>query len=211
MAERIDRLSFERTLWSQGLSLVAGADEVGRGCLFGDVVAAAVILPIGLVLDEVNDSKQLSEKKRERLYDAIVQEAAAWSVARVEAEVIDRINIRQASRLAMKRAIEGLAVAPEYLLVDAETVELDIPQMSIVKGDARSQSIGAASILAKVTRDRLCSGIWESLYPGYGIGRHKGYATKEHREAILRMGPTPLHRRSFLGNLLNEQQSLFDS
>lgn len=210
MDEAIDRLSFERDLWAQGLTLVAGVDEVGRGCLFGDVVAAAVILPVGLLLDEINDSKQLSEKKRERLYDVIVREAAAWSVSRVDAGTIDRINIRQASRLAMKQAVSGLASAPEHLLVDAETVELDVPQMPIVKGDARSQSIGAASIVAKVTRDRLCSEVWEALYPGFGIANHKGYATKEHREAILRLGPTPLHRRSFLGNLLNEQQALFE-
>ncbi len=210
MDEAIDRLSFERDLWAKGLTLVAGVDEVGRGCLFGDVVAAAVILPIGLVLEEINDSKQLSEKKRERLYEVILQEAVAWSVSRVDSGTIDRINIRQASRLAMKQAVKGLAPAPEYLLVDAETVELDIPQMPIVKGDARSQSIGAASIVAKVTRDRLCSDIWEALYPGFGIGNHKGYATKEHREAILRLGPTPLHRRSFLGNLLQEQQTLFE-
>lgn len=210
MEEAIDRLSFERDLWAQGLTLVAGVDEVGRGCLFGDVVAAAVILPAGLALDGINDSKQLSEKKRERLYEVILREAAAWSVSRVDAGTIDRINIRQASRLAMKQAVMGLAPAPEYLLVDAETVELDVPQMPIVKGDARSQSIGAASIVAKVTRDRLCSEVWEALYPGFGIGSHKGYATKEHREAILRLGPTPLHRRSFLGNLLHEQQALFD-
>jgi len=210
MDEAIDRLAFERSLWSQGYTLVAGVDEVGRGCLFGDVVAAAVILPVGLVLEDINDSKQLSEKMRERLYDVIVREAAAWAVSRVEAETIDRINIRQASRLAMKQAIAQLAPPPDYLLIDAESVELDIPQMPIVKGDARSQSIGAASILAKVTRDRLCTEVWEALYPGYGIGGHKGYATREHREAILRLGPTPMHRRSFLGKLLNEQQALFE-
>jgi ribonuclease HII len=207
--EAIDRLSFERALWQQGLTLVAGVDEVGRGCLFGDVVAAAVILPQGLILDEVNDSKRLSEKKREQLYARIVQEAIAWSVSRVEAEVIDRINIRQASRLAMKQAVQGLVPMAQYLLIDAESVDLDLPQMAIVKGDMRSQSIGAASIIAKVTRDRLCTEVWEPLYPGYGIGSHKGYATREHREAIIRLGPTPLHRRSFLGNLLHEQQLLF--
>lgn len=204
----IDQLQFERSLWTQGCTHVAGVDEVGRGCLFGDVVAAAVILPVGLTLPDINDSKQLSEKKREALYEDITKAAIAWSIARVEAEVIDRINIRQASRLAMKLAVSQLTPQPQHLLVDAESVELDIPQTSIVKGDALSQSIGAASILAKVTRDRLCTGIWEQLYPGYGISRHKGYATKTHREAIVRLGPTPLHRRSFLGNLLNEQQQL---
>ncbi|MFD0671765.1 ribonuclease HII [Cohnella sp. GCM10027633] len=205
----INRLAFESELWAQGLTAVVGVDEVGRGCLFGDVVAAAVILPVGLVLEDVNDSKQLSEKKRDMLYDRIVAEAIAWSAARIEASVIDEINIRQASRLAMKRAVLGLGVAPEHLLVDAETVEMDVPQTAIIKGDALSQSIAAASIIAKVTRDRLCTDVWEQLYPGYGIAGHKGYATKTHREAIAALGPTPLHRRSFLGNILAEQQVLF--
>jgi ribonuclease HII len=209
MEEQVDLLQFESSLWAQGLTAVAGIDEVGRGCLFGDVVAAAVVLPCGWVLEGVNDSKQLSEKKRDRLYEEIVQMSIAWSVSRIEAAVIDRINIRQASRLAMKQAVLGLGIVPEHLLVDAETVELDIPQTGIIKGDALSQSIGAASIVAKVTRDRLCAEIWEVLYPGYGIGGHKGYATKEHREALLRMGPTPMHRRSFLGNLFAVQQELF--
>lgn len=205
----VNRLAFESELWGRGLVAVAGVDEVGRGCLFGDVVAAAVILPVGLVIEEVNDSKQVSEKKRDMLYDRIVAEAVAWSVARIEASVIDEINIRQASRLAMKHAVLGLGVQPEHLLVDAETVGLDVPQSAIIKGDALSQSIAAASILAKVTRDRLCVEVWEQLYPGYGIAGHKGYATKTHREAIEALGPTPLHRRSFLGNILAEQQVLF--
>jgi ribonuclease HII len=208
--EQINRLEFESALWLQGLTAVAGIDEVGRGCLFGDVVAAAVILPVGLVLEEVNDSKQLSEKKREQLYDQIVEEAIAWSVARVEASVIDVINIRQASRLAMKKAVQGLGLLPEYLLIDAETVDLEIEQSAIIKGDALSQSIAAASIVAKVTRDRLCREVWDTLYPGYGIAGHKGYATKVHREALLELGPTPLHRRSFLSGLFDEQQLMFE-
>lgn len=209
MTEVINRLAFESELWSQGCMAVAGVDEVGRGCLFGDVLAAAVILPVGLVLEEVNDSKQLSEKKRDKLYDHIIAEAVAWSVARVEAKVIDEINIRQASRLAMKQAVLGLGVQPGHLLVDAETVELEVPQTAIIKGDFLSQSIAAASIVAKVTRDRLCTDVWDRLYPGYGIAGHKGYATKAHREAIATLGPTPLHRCSFLGNIVVEQQLLF--
>ncbi|THF81346.1 ribonuclease HII [Cohnella fermenti] len=204
-----DRLAFEAELWGRGLTAVAGLDEVGRGCLFGDVVAAAVILPPGLVLDGINDSKQLSEKKREQLYDVIVENAVAWSVARVDAATIDRINIRQASRLAMKTATEGLQMAAEHLLIDAESVDLPVPQTAIIKGDFRSQTIGAASILAKVTRDRLCKTTWDALYPGYGIAGNKGYGTKEHREALLRLGPTPMHRRSFLEGILSEQISLF--
>ena len=209
MSEEINRLAFESDLWSKGYMAIAGVDEVGRGCLFGDVVAAAVILPVGLVLEEVNDSKQLSEKKRDRLYDRIIAEAIAWSVGRVEANVIDDINIRQASRLAMKQAVLGLGVRAEHLLVDAETVDLEVPQTAIIKGDFLSQSIAAASIIAKVTRDRLCADVWDQLYPGYGIAGHKGYATKTHREAIVTLGPTPLHRRSFLGNIEVEQQQLF--
>jgi ribonuclease HII len=158
----------------------------------------------------VNDSKQLSEKMRERLYDQIVEEAIAWSVARVEASVIDAINIRQASRLAMKKAVHSLGILPEYLLIDAETVDLEIKQSAIIKGDALSQSIAAASIVAKVTRDRLCKEVWDMLYPGYGIAGHKGYATKVHREALLELGPTPMHRRSFLSGLFDEQQIMFD-
>ena len=204
-------LEYEKQLWEQGCTLIAGIDEVGRGCLFGDVVAAAVVLPPGLILEGINDSKKLSEKKREQLYDVIVEHALYWSVARIDAAEIDRINIKQASRLAMKRAVQTLGVDPEHLLVDAEKVDLDIPQQAIIKGDATSQSIAAASIIAKVTRDRLCKTEWEMLYPGYGIAIHKGYATKAHRESLLTLGPTPLHRRSFLGNIMAEmeQQVLF--
>ncbi|PLT46219.1 ribonuclease HII [Paenibacillus sp. FSL W8-1187] len=206
LAEADDRLAFEKALWGQGAGLVCGVDEVGRGCLFGDVVAAAVVLPAGLVLDGVHDSKKLSEKKREQLYDVIAESAVAWAVARIDAAEIDRINIRQASRLAMKKAVEALGVTPDHLLVDAETVEIDLPQTRIIHGDALSQSIGAASIMAKVTRDRLCKEIWDLHYPEYGIAVHKGYATARHREALARYGPTTLHRRSFLGKILPEEQ-----
>jgi ribonuclease HII len=207
--EPVDRLAWETRLWAEGVAAVAGVDEVGRGCLFGDVVAAAVILPERFVLDGVNDSKKLSAKKREQLYEQIVEAAVAWSVGRVDAETIDAVNIRQASRLAMRKAVEGLAVRPGHLLVDAETIELDIPQTPIVKGDYLSQSIAAASIVAKVTRDRLCAEVWDALYPGYGIAGHKGYATKEHQEALRQMGPTPMHRKSFLGKAMAEQLLLF--
>lgn len=205
----IDRLAYERTLWAEGATAIAGVDEVGRGCLFGDVVAAAVILPPGLLLEGIDDSKRLSEKKRDELYDLILANAVAWSVGRVDAETIDKINIRQASRLAMKLAVEGLAAKPDHLLIDAETVDLALPQTKIIKGDMLSQSIGAASIVAKVTRDRLCEQIWDLNYAGYGIKDHKGYATKVHREALLALGPTPLHRRSFLTKYDAEQQTLF--
>ncbi|MFC5986275.1 ribonuclease HII [Marinicrinis lubricantis] len=201
-------LSYEQELWNRGLVHIAGIDEVGRGCLFGDVVAAAVVLPSSFVCEDIQDSKKLSEKKRDALYDIIQEQALAIGIGRVAAEEIDRINIKQAARLAMQKALRQMEIVPDYLLIDAERIETDIPQLSIVKGDSLSQSIAAASIIAKVTRDRLCVH-WDQLYPQYGIAKHKGYATKEHREAIRTYGPCPLHRTSFLNNILAEQQTLF--
>lgn len=195
-------LDLEKEIWGQGFECIAGVDEVGRGCLFGDVVAGAVILPPGLVIDGINDSKKLSEKKREQLYDVIAQYAVAWSVAGVDASTVDELNIKQAARLAMKHAVQSLKVPAQYLLVDAERIDVSLPQQSIIKGDAASQSIAAASIMAKVTRDRLCLGEWEKQYPAYGIAIHKGYATKLHRERLLQHGPSALHRRTFLRKLL---------
>jgi ribonuclease HII len=182
---------------------------VGRGCLFGDVIAAAVVLHEGLLIEGVDDSKKLNEKKREYLYDVIMENALAVGVGYADAATIDLINIKQASRLAMKRALESLSLEPDFLLVDAEKVDVDIPQLSIIKGDANSQSIAAASIIAKVTRDRLCQGTWEAMYPEYGIAVHKGYATKFHRQQIVDLGPTKMHRRSFLRNIEVVQQTLF--
>lgn len=203
-----DLLSYEKEYWSS-YRYIAGIDEVGRGCLFGDVVAAACILPQGLVLEEVDDSKKLSPKKRDKLYDLILEQALAVGIGYADAQTIDRINIKQAARLAMKRAVEQLTIVPDFLLVDAEKVDVDIPQLSIIKGDATSQSVAAASIVAKVTRDRLCQGEWEARYPEYGIAVHKGYATKLHREQLQALGPTPMHRKSFLHNLFVEEQTLF--
>ncbi|MGF7048711.1 ribonuclease HII [Paenibacillus sp. DS2015] len=205
----IDMLQHEKKCMEQSYRHVAGIDEVGRGCLFGDVIAAAVILPEGLLIEGVDDSKKLNEKKREYLYDVIKENALAVGVGYADAATIDLINIKQASRLAMKRALESLSLVPDYLLVDAEKVDVDIPQLSIIKGDANSQSIAAASIIAKVTRDRLCQGTWEAMFPEYGIAVHKGYATKFHRQQIMELGPTKMHRRSFLKNLEVEQQTLF--
>lgn len=205
-------LEYERDLWAQGRKWVAGVDEVGRGCLFGDVVAAAVILPEGLILDEVNDSKKLSEKKRDELYEVVLREAVAVGIGIMDVQTIERVNIKQAARLAMKIAVEQLTQSPDYLLVDAEKVDLPIRQLAVIHGDALSQSIAAASIVAKVTRDRMCLD-WDKQYPEYGIAVHKGYATKMHRERILEFGPTPLHRKMFLRKLLAEteyeQQELF--
>ncbi|MBE1446381.1 ribonuclease HII [Paenibacillus sp. OAS669] len=201
-------LEHEQTLWNEGVQYIAGVDEVGRGCLFGDVVAAAVILPPGLVLEEVNDSKKLSHKKREELYEVIHKEAIAIGVGIVDVKTIEAINIKQAARLAMKQAVEQLNPGPEYLLVDAEKVDLSLPQMALIHGDAISQSIAAASIIAKVTRDRMCLH-WDVEFPEYGIALHKGYATKLHRERITEYGATPMHRKSFLKNILVQQQELF--
>ncbi|WP_083205072.1 ribonuclease HII [Bacillus sp. FJAT-27264] len=205
----IDMLLYEKEGWEKSYRRIAGVDEVGRGCLFGDVVAAAVILPEGLIIEGVDDSKKLSAKKRDALFELIMEQALAVGVGHVDATVIDEINIKQASRLAMRKAVEGLSHSPDYMLVDAEKVDLPLPQRAIIKGDANSQSIAAASIVAKVTRDRLCEGLWEELYPNYGIAIHKGYATKLHREQITALGPTPMHRRSFIGRILAEQQTLF--
>jgi ribonuclease HII len=188
--------------------MIAGIDEVGRGCLFGDVVAAAVILPPSIVIEGINDSKKLSEKKRELCYEMIIEQAIAIGIGRVTAETIDQINIRQAARLAMKIAVERMTIQPHYLLIDAESIDINYPQLAIIKGDQLSQSIAAASIVAKVTRDRLCKE-WDTLYPDYGIAIHKGYATKLHRTRILELGATSLHRRTFLNNIINEQIELF--
>jgi len=185
-----------------GALRIAGLDEVGRGPMFGPVVAAAVILPQGLRLQGLTDSKQLTEKQREE-FDAVVRASAlAWSVAAVDVETIDRINIRRASLLAMRLAVEQLAVAPDYLLPDyllidgRDTIDWPCPQQAVVHGDATSLSIAAASVLAKVHRDRLLVEL-DAVYPGYGLARHKGYCSPEHMEALARLGPTPLHRKSY--------------
>ena len=179
--------AYERALWETGTSLVAGIDEVGRGPLVGPVVTACVIMPW----------EPLTEKRREALYDRIREEAVCWSIGMASAAEIDRINILNATKLAMQRAVEGMAVQPEHLLVDALQLDTAIPCTAIVKGDALSYSIGAASILAKVTRDRMMREL-DERYPLYGFAKHKGYGTKEHREALLRYGPIPEHRQSFI-------------
>ncbi len=203
----MDLSAAEKALYQQGYRYIACIDEVGRGCLCGPVTAAAVILPEGLLLEEVNDSKKLSPKKRERLYDVIEREAVAIGIGEVSHEEIDRINIKNATKKAMLLAIENLQtplgekVVPDYLLIDAETLETGLPQEGIIQGDSKVQGIAAASIMAKVTRDRQLVVLSEK-YPGYGFEKHKGYGTKFHREALLKSGPTPIHRRSFLKKIL---------
>jgi ribonuclease HII len=180
-----------------GALRIAGLDEVGRGPLFGPVVAAAVILPRGCHLQGLTDSKKLSEKKRNELDVEIRANAIAWAIAAVDAETIDRINIRQASLLAMRLAVEQLALSPDFLLIDGrDTIAWDCPQQAVIKGDATSFSIAAASVLAKVYRDRLIVEL-DGKFPGYGLARHKGYPCPAHLAALELLGPTPLHRRSY--------------
>lgn len=190
------RFTFETQQWTQGLSHVAGVDEVGRGPLAGPVVAAAVILPHDFAELDVIDSKQLSEKMRDRLFDKIIAQAVSIGIGIVDATVIDQINIYEAARLAMTKAVAELAPTPDYLLLDAMTLPTDVPQQSLIKGDARSNSIAAASIVAKVTRDRLMAD-YDRQYPGYGFAQHAGYGTKAHLAALVAQGVTPIHRRSF--------------
>lgn len=187
---------YEREAWRNGFSRVAGVDEVGRGALFGPVVAAAVILDPARRIPGLDDSKKLTALTRRRLTDKIQERALAWAVAEIVPERIDAWNIYQASRQAMERALGQLTPAADYVLSDALPLSLPVPCRALVHGDARSVSIAAASIVAKVHRDALLEAL-DREFPGYGLARHKGYATREHLERLRRHGPTPLHRRSF--------------
>ena len=190
-------MEYENALYAKGYEYICGIDEAGRGPLCGPVVAAAVILKKGDKIEGVNDSKKLSEKKREALYDVIQTRAIACSVGIVDEKTIDEINILEATRLAMKKAVEGLCVKAEYALVDAEKkVPIDVEYTPIIKGDALSQSIAAASIIAKVTRDRIITKLDEQ-YPMYNFSKNKGYGTKQHIDAIKEYGLCEVHRRSF--------------
>lgn len=187
----------EQHFSESGFDPIAGCDEAGRGPLCGPVVAAAVILPRGIVIDGLNDSKKLSEKKREALFEEITQNALSYAIAEASVEEIDTLNIREASMLAMNRAVEMLSVTPQLVLVDGNYASgFGIRAETVVHGDSVSPSIAAASILAKVTRDRMCAEL-DRLYPGYGIAKHKGYPTKAHYTAISELGPSACHRKSF--------------
>jgi ribonuclease HII len=188
--------TLEGELRARGFHAVAGVDEVGRGCLFGPVVAGAVILSPDRPIRGLNDSKLLEPERREVLAERIRERAVAWAVAAVDSAAIDAMNIYQASRLAMRRAVELLRPAPDFLLIDAVPLDVALPQRSLIKGDARCHAIAAASIVAKVYRDALmCE--WDVIFPGYGFASHKGYSTPEHWKALRELGPTPLHRLSF--------------
>ena len=198
----MDLWHYEREALEQGHALVCGCDEAGAGPLAGPVYAAAVILPLGVEIEGLDDSKKLTEKKREALFPVIQEKAAAWAVARVEAAEIDATDILSARMKAMQLAMDQLALRPDFALIDGNrdhgrSFALTTPHRCIVKGDSLSASIAAASILAKVSRDRFMVE-QDRLYPAYGFARHKGYGTAQHREAIARLGPCPIHRRTFL-------------
>src|SRR6185503_4350107 len=187
----------EKAATKFGFLRIAGCDEVGRGPMFGPVVAAAAILPLGCRIPGLNDSKQLSEAKRNELDVIIRAKALAFAIAAIDVETIDRINLRNASLLTMRTAVPQLAIEPDYLLIDGcDTIDWPCPQESIIHGDGTSYSIAAASVLAKVYRDRMLVEL-DAVYPGYGLARHKGYCSREHMEALTRLGPTPLHRKSY--------------
>ena len=194
---------FEKAAVNSGFSCICGVDEAGRGPLAGPVCAAAVILPEGAVIEGLDDSKKLTEKKRERLYDIIKETAVAYSVAYGTLEEIETVNILEATYLAMNRAIEGLSVKPDFALIDGNRIPrgIKIPCETIVKGDSKSMSVAAASVLAKVTRDRLMLE-YDKKYPEYNFKKHKGYGTREHTELIKQYGPCEIHRFSFLKNIL---------
>ena len=192
-------LDFEREAKQNGFTMIAGVDEAGRGPLAGPVVAAAVILPPEIEIPGLNDSKTLTPSQRDHLYDTIREVCRAQAVAVVEAETIDAINILQAARLAMKQAVEGLDAGADYVLIDGnQPIDVTLGQKPIVGGDGRSLSIAAASVLAKVHRDRLMDA-YHATYPHYGFDRHKGYGTRFHRERIRECGPCPIHRKTFKG------------
>ena len=196
--EKPDLWEMENRLHAEGFSLICGVDEAGRGPLAGPVCAAAVILPQGLEIDGLNDSKKLSEKKREQLFDVICQSAVAYSIAYGTVEQINETNILEATMGAMRQAIDNLTVKADYALIDGNIARgFNIPAKTVVHGDAISPSIAAASILAKVTRDRGCIDL-DREYPMYGIAKHKGYPTKDHMEAVIKYGPAPIYRKSFL-------------
>ena len=187
---------FENELYNNEINFIAGIDEVGRGPLVGPVVTAAVILPKDFYDERINDSKKLTEKKRELLYDVIMENALSVGIGISSPEVIDEINILNATKKAMIEAINNLSIKPEHLLIDAAKLDIDIPQTSIIKGDAKSQSIASASIIAKVTRDRMMVEL-DKKYPMYDFKHNKGYGTKKHIEALYKYGPLKEHRKSF--------------
>ena len=190
--------TIEKSLTDKGYRYVCGVDEAGRGPLCGPVVAAACILPEGLYIEGLNDSKKLTPKKRKIVFEQIKEHALAYNIAEASVEEIDELNILEADMLAMRRAVEGLQIKADFALVDGNIARgFPIPTMTVIKGDATSPSIAAASILAKVTRDEMCEQM-DRDYPQYGIAKHKGYGTKQHMDALREFGPSPIHRKKFI-------------
>jgi ribonuclease HII len=206
-------LQIENEIYEKGYKYIACIDEVGRGCLAGSVVACAVIMPKGLLIEGVNDSKKLSAKKRDKLFDEIVEKSIAIGIGEVDCKTIDEINIKNATKMAMLQAVanlktkDGQAIVPDYLLIDAEKLNTTIPQSNIIQGDAKCHGIASASIIAKVTRDRSMDEL-DKLYPEYNFIKNKGYGTKAHTDAILKYGTINIHRHSFLKKILNKHEQL---
>ena len=201
-------LEYENNLYNEGVTLIAGVDEVGRGPLIGPVVACACILPVNFYHKDIKDSKKLSEKKREEMYKIIKENAISIGLGIVSEKVIDEVNIYEATKIAMKEAINNLNITPEHVLIDAMKLELNIPSTSIIKGDDKSESIAAASIIAKVTRDHMLDEM-DKEYPMYDLKNNKGYGTKKHLEALQTYGPCKYHRVSYspVRNALNEKNT----
>lgn len=204
MKEQIDMLQFEKEFASQGKMLIAGIDEAGRGPLAGPVVVASVIMPLDNIIDGINDSKKLSEKKRNDLFEKIKQTAISYHIEVIDEKIIDDINILNATKLGMKNCIDKLDKTPDVVLIDAVKIDSDVQTVSIIKGDAKSYSIAAASILAKVYRDNLMLQ-YDKEYPVYNFAKHKGYGTKMHIDAIKQYGICPIHRRTFVKNFYEQK------
>ena len=203
MKEIVDKLQYEKELACKGYKLIAGVDEVGRGPLAGPVVCASVIMPLDDIIVGVDDSKKLSKKKRELLYEQIINKAISYSICQIEPNEIDEINILNATKKCMAKSINSLSIKPDIVLVDAVKLDVSVETMSIIKGDYLSYSIGAASILAKVYRDKLMEE-YSKIYAGYGFERNSGYGTKEHIEKIKEIGPCPIHRKTFIKNFTED-------
>ncbi len=203
MKSDVDMLKYEKELLAQGYRYIAGVDEVGRGPLAGDLVVAAVIMDLDNPVDGVDDSKKLTEKKRESLYPLILSRCISYNVVHISPQVVDAVNIYNATKLAMEQAVEGLFVMPDFVLVDAMKPNLSVPYQSLIKGDALSYSIACASIIAKVTRDREMVTL-DTKYPEYDFAKNKGYGTATHIEALKVNGPCEIHRRTFIKNFLTD-------
>ena len=199
----VDLFSFDNELRKQGYKYICGIDEAGRGPLAGPVSVCAIVMDLDEMIEGVNDSKKVSPKKRDTLFETIKQKALSYKCVMLDSKVIDEINILEATKKAMKEAVSGLSIKPDLILVDAVKIDFDCETRPIIKGDATSYSIASASIIAKVSRDKLMEE-YEITYPDYGFAKHKGYGTAEHIKAIREKGPTPIHRKSFIGNFVNE-------